>query len=47
MIIGVLTCQVLELEWAHLLTRDPDVARITVLEEGHSSGLIESLRSEG
>ena len=45
--IGVLTCRILELEWAHLLTRDPDVARITVVGEEHASGLIESIRSEG
>ena len=32
-ILGILTCEILELEFANLLGTDTDVSRITVLEE--------------
>ncbi len=36
-ILGILTCEILELEFADLLARDKEVGRITVLEDGLSS----------
>jgi hypothetical protein len=46
-VLGILTCEILELEFAHILGRDPDVKRITVLEDSRSDRLIEALESEG
>jgi len=31
-VLGIITCEILELEFAHLLANDPDIATITVLE---------------
>lgn len=41
--LGILTCEILELEFAHILGVDSDVARITILEDVRSSRLIEAL----
>ena len=46
-VLGVLTCEILELEFAHLLGTDPEVARITVLEDSRSARLLEVLEAEG
>ena len=46
-VLGVLTCEILELEFAHLLVKDPEVARITVLEDSRSARFIEALNSKG
>ena len=46
-VIGVVTCEVLELEFAHLLSRDPDVSVITVVEDSSSAAFIEALESTG
>lgn len=40
-VIGILTCEILEFEFAHLLKTDPDVARLTVLKDAHSVRLID------
>ncbi|KPK24054.1 MAG: hypothetical protein AMK69_16680 [Nitrospira bacterium SG8_3] len=45
-VLGVLTCEILELEFAHLLATDPEVARVSVLEDSRSAHLIEALASE-
>ncbi|MFQ5822366.1 MAG: DUF1638 domain-containing protein [Candidatus Heimdallarchaeota archaeon] len=45
--LGILTCEILELEFAHILGRDPDVKRITVLEDKRSARLVEALGSKG
>ena len=45
-VLGVLTCEILELEFAHLLATDPQIARVTVLEDSRSARLIEALASE-
>ncbi|NOQ22514.1 MAG: DUF1638 domain-containing protein [Candidatus Aegiribacteria sp.] len=45
-VIGIITCEVLELEFAHLLCADPDLSRITVLEDIRSARLIEMLESK-
>lgn len=42
-VLGVLTCEILELEFAYILSRDPDIAGITVIEDKHSQGLLEAL----
>ena len=44
-IIGILTCEILELEFAHLLGTDTDVSRITALEDERSVRLIGALES--
>ena len=46
-ILGILTCEILELEFAHLLARDTDVSRITVLDDERSVRLISALESMG
>ena len=46
-VIGILTCEILEFEFAHLLKTDPEVARLTVLEDLRSGRLIEKLRANG
>jgi hypothetical protein len=42
-VLGVLTCEILELEFGHLLGADEDVDRITVLDEEWSGRLLASL----
>jgi hypothetical protein len=44
-ILGVLTCEILELEFAELLAADKEVGRITVLEDERSARLIAALES--
>lgn len=46
-VLGILTCEILELEFAYLQARDPDLARITVLEDDQSARLIGALQSNG
>jgi len=46
-VIGVITCEILELEFAHLLSTDPDVAGITVLEDATSAGFLEVVEAMG
>lgn len=44
-ILGIITCEILELEFAHLLATDIDVDRITVLENKRSIRMLEALES--
>ena len=44
-ILGILTCEILELEFADLLAKDKAVGRITVLEDKRSERLIAALES--
>ena len=44
-ILGVLTCEILELEFARLLATDREVNRITVLEDKRSAQLITALET--
>lgn len=46
-ILGILTCEILELEFAHLLKGDPDIERVTILEDCHSARLVASMESDG
>lgn len=41
--IGVITCQILELEFAHILSNDPDVSEIRVITDVFSEELIRKL----
>ncbi|MBM3303320.1 MAG: DUF1638 domain-containing protein [Deltaproteobacteria bacterium] len=45
-VLGVITCQTLELEIAHLLVNDPDVQSVTVLKNRYADGLLQALESE-
>jgi hypothetical protein len=45
-VLGVLTCQILELEFAHLLVNDSEIGQITVLADRHSLDLIENLEQQ-
>jgi hypothetical protein len=45
-ILGIITCEILELEFAHLLKIDKDIGRITVLENERSTRLIDALESK-
>jgi hypothetical protein len=46
-VLGILTCEILELEFAYLLGIDPGVSQVTVLEDARSTRLIEALASRG
>jgi hypothetical protein len=46
-VLGIITCEILELEFAHLLSMDPDISRITVVEDFTSLGFIDALESMG
>ncbi len=43
--LGVVTCQILELEFAHVLLNDPDVTEIWVLKDEFSEELIRVLEN--
>jgi hypothetical protein len=42
-VLGILTCEILELEFANLLASDTDLTRVTVLKDSRSERLIEML----
>ncbi|MBT3367554.1 MAG: DUF1638 domain-containing protein [Nitrospina sp.] len=42
-VIGIITCEILELEFAHLLANDSEVEGITVVEDTHSAAIIDAL----
>lgn len=46
-VLGVITCEILELEFACLLASDRQIAAVTVIEDTHSMGLIEALEARG
>ena len=46
-VLGLITCEILELECAHLLSTDADVAGVTVVEDTHAAGFIEALEASG
>lgn len=45
--LGIITCEILELETAYLLARDPDIAGVTVVADSISGGFIEALEAMG
>jgi hypothetical protein len=42
-VLGLITCQVLEMEFAHILAADPDVSKVTVLRSDFSTGFSQAL----
>jgi hypothetical protein len=44
-ILGILTCEILELEFAYLLATDQELLRVTILENSRSERLIQVLES--
>jgi hypothetical protein len=42
-VLGIITCQILEREFAHLMTNDSEVLVITILENEYSQGLSETI----
>lgn len=46
-VIGVLTCEILELEFAWLLARDPSLARVSLLDDEYSKRLAGAYRDFG
>lgn len=45
--LGIVTCQILELEFAHVLSNDPDIREIRVEANPFSMDLIETLERDG
>jgi uncharacterized protein DUF1638 len=45
--LGVVTCQILELEFAHILLNDPDVSEIWIIDDDFSKELIRILEKDG
>lgn len=43
--VGIITCEILELEWAEILTRDHDIVMLTVLHSPSCHGLIEAIET--
>lgn len=46
-VLGIITCEILELEFAHLLAHDAEVTRITMLEDARAIRMIEALEANG
>jgi hypothetical protein len=44
--LGVVTCRILELDFAHVFSRDPDVSEIRVLYDDFSEELIRVLEND-
>jgi hypothetical protein len=42
-VLGIITCEVLEREFAYLLNYDPEVLAVTILEDQYSQQLIETV----
>ena len=45
--LGIITCQILELEFAYILARDSDIGSISIIEDAFSEGFIKALESRG
>jgi hypothetical protein len=46
-VIGIITCEILELEFAYMLSLDPDIAGITVVEDATSAEFLQALEDTG
>ncbi len=44
-VLGILTCEILELEFAYLLNSDTDIDRVTVLENNRSKRILDALEA--
>ena len=45
-VLGILTCEILELEFAYLLGEDSDITTVAVLEDHRSQRLIKALEAQ-
>lgn len=45
-VLCVITCEILELEFAYVLAKDPEIAGVTVLEDSYSLGLIAAMEKD-
>lgn len=45
--IGIITCQILELEFAHLMSTDRQVSDIFVMDNEFSQDMISELKTHG
>ncbi|MES9990825.1 MAG: DUF1638 domain-containing protein [Candidatus Thiodiazotropha sp.] len=45
-VLGIITCEILELEFAQLIGNDPEIGRISILQDSHSTRLIELLGAD-
>jgi Protein of unknown function (DUF1638) len=46
-VLGIITCEILELELAHLLAGDSEIAGVTVVADNTAAGFIEALEGAG
>ena len=46
-VLGIIACEILELEFAHLLAGDPDIAGVTVVADSTAAGFGEALEAMG
>ena len=46
-VLGIITCEILELEFAHLLAGDPEIAGVTVVADRTAAGFGEALEARG
>ena len=46
-VLGIVTCEILELEFAHLLNHDSELSRVTILDDSRSERLIGALEANG
>lgn len=46
-VLGIICCEILELEFAYLMVNDPDVASVTVMQDHYSNGIMEGLERYG
>ena len=46
-VLGVISCQTLELEFAYIMANDSDVASVTVMKDHYSNGIVEGLARYG
>ena len=46
-VLGIITCEILELEFADLLARDPDIAGVTVVADSSAAGFVKALEATG
>jgi Protein of unknown function (DUF1638) len=46
-VLGLITCEILELECAHLLSTDLDITNVTVVTDSPAAGFIEALEASG
>lgn len=44
-VLGIITCEILELEFAQLLGNDPEIGDISILADNHSANLIQLLEN--